>query len=91
MEEKSLFDCEVGDIFTINRIEENDSTKNYLYSLGFLKNVDVLVLQKYGDSVVIKIFESRLGIESNITSNIYGHIKENNKSNPHSKSKRKDQ
>lgn len=75
MEESTLLTCEIGDTFKITRIEENNETRNYLFSLEFLKNTDLLVVQKNKDILILEVFGSRLGIESQLSSNIFGYVK----------------
>ena len=55
----------------IIRISADDKTKKHLESLGITTNGSVIVLSSAGGSVVCKIKEGRIALDSNLSTKIF--------------------
>ena len=55
----------------IIRISADDKTKKHLESLGITTNGNVTVLSSAGGSVVCKIKEGRIALDSNLSTKIF--------------------
>lgn len=56
---------------TIIKIAADDKTKKHLESLGITVNEDVTVLNSSGGSVVCKIKDGRVALDSNLSTKIF--------------------
>ena len=56
---------------TIVRIATDDKTKKHLESLGIFPNGVIMVLSSSGGSVVVKIKDGRIALDSNLSTKIF--------------------
>ena len=54
----------------IRRIGGNDETRRFLGSLGFVSGSDVEVLNMLGESVIVKIKDSRVALNADMARHI---------------------
>ena len=61
----------VNEILKIVRIAADDKTKKHLESLGITINGEVTVLSSSGGTVVCKIKDGRIALDSNLSTKIF--------------------
>lgn len=52
-----------GEVMTIERIMGNDKVRAHLHELGFVENHDVMLINKIGENVILKVKESRVALD----------------------------
>ena len=57
--------------YTIRRISGNDEVKKHLETLGFTVGSDVTLVSRLGGNVIIKVKESRVGINESLARRIF--------------------
>ena len=60
-----------GRSLSIKKIDGNDETRRFLNHLGFIEGVAVTVVSESAGNMILKIKESRIGIEKNLVRKIY--------------------
>ena len=61
----------VNEILKIVRIAADDKTKKHLESLGITINGEITVLSASGGTVVCKIKDGRIALDSNLSTKIF--------------------
>mgnify|MGYP002521160968 FL=1 len=61
----------VNEVLKIVRIAADDKTKKHLESLGITINGEVTVLSASGGTVVCKIKDGRIALDSNLSTKIF--------------------
>lgn len=61
----------VNEVLKIVRIAADDKTKKHLESLGITINGEVTVLSSSGGTVVCKIKDGRIALDSNLSTKIF--------------------
>ena len=60
-----------GRCLSIKKIDGNDETRRFLNHLGFIEGAAVTVVSESAGNMILKIKESRVGIEKNLVKKIY--------------------
>ena len=60
-----------GRFLSIKKIDGNDEIKRFLNHLGFIEGAAVTVVSESAGNMILKIKESRVGIEKNLVKKIY--------------------
>lgn len=60
-----------GRCLSIKKIDGNDEVKRFLNHLGFIEGAAVTVVSESAGNMILKIKESRVGIEKNLVKKIY--------------------
>lgn len=73
----TLTECNVGDELTIDRIETDDETARFLTTMGFYHGSVITVMSVKKGSYSVTVLDSRVALDSNLSSSIYGYRKVN--------------
>lgn len=60
----------VGQINVIKKVGGSPETRRFLENLGFTQGTAVVVLNKIGDNVIVKIKDSRVAVSSQMVTKI---------------------
>lgn len=69
-----LNECKKGDAFSIKYLNGNDEQKRHLQNLGFVPSVLIYIINVVNDNMIVQIFNSRIAINDEISSHVYGTI-----------------
>ena len=69
-----LSECKINDKFIIKYIEGTEEQKRHLQNIGFVPTTIISIINIINDNMIVQVFDSRIGIDSKISSNIYGKV-----------------
>ncbi len=60
-----------GDTCRISKVSGIDSMRKHLSDLGFVKNVEVTIISKVSNNLILNVKGSKIALDSNIASHIF--------------------
>ena len=59
-----------GDETTIRKVTGNDAVRQHLAELGFVVGVQVRVVSRLGESMILSVLDSRIALDRSMTSRL---------------------